>query len=307
VQDTNALNFGLQGRADWRALTNAALIGTVVGIGLGAGYLTAGLGHVALERAEAVRVALGPESGLVAASAELRGPQGLPANIDPDAAHMAAAAPTHARELDCLAQAVYFEARGESPRGQQAVATVVMNRVKNPNFPKTVCAVVYQGSTHHNGCQFSFACDGQAERVVEHTAWDRARAIAARTLSGFVLRDVGSATHFHTTGVDPEWGGKMLRVAQVGLHVFYRFNPHAPRAVQAEPDDDSVVFTSAPVAAPPAELRLAQALTTPEPAKPAVAEAPKPVEAAPAKAETPSPIAKTDAPISAKPQVATPS
>jgi hypothetical protein len=186
-------------------------------------------------------------------------PATQPAAPQPAATEAVAQAPTRARELDCLAQAVYFEARGESARGQQAVATVIMNRVKNPSFPKTVCGVVYQGANHH-GCQFSFACDGHAERVVEWDAWEQARKIAARALSGVVLRDVGSATHFHTTGVDPEWGSRMLRVAQVGLHVFYRRNPHAA-ARTLDDDDDPPQFAGR--AAEATSLRLAAAVVPP--------------------------------------------
>lgn len=164
-----------------------------------------------------------------------------------------------ARDLDCLTDAVYYEARGEDKRGQQAVATVVLNRVKNPSFPKSVCGVVFQRAS--GGCQFSFACDGSmhhGRREVD--AWDDARHIAARALSGYVLRDVGSATHFHTIDVAPGWGPKMLRVAQVGLHVFYRFNPHA-RDLQptAAPEPQHAVFASAPAGEAPT-LRLAAAL-----------------------------------------------
>jgi hypothetical protein len=309
------LPFGTKVRAEWRALTNAALIGAIVGAGLGAGYLTAGLGEAALRRAETVRVALGPEAGYAAGPeatsgvadqldrqagklrGQLRGTERLPAGLDPDAARVVATKPTHARELDCLAQAVYFEARGESARGQEAVATVIMNRVKNPNFPKTVCGVVYQGSARRHGCQFSFACDGQAERVVERSAWGRARTVAARTLSGAVLRDVGSATHFHTTSVAPGWGSQMLRTAQVGLHVFYRFNPHARRPAPVEAAADEAIFTSAPAAPPPVELRLAEMIPTPEAAMPA-AEA-KPVLKLPDL--LPTAPAKTEAPAPAKP------
>ena len=272
------MKLEIEARADWRVLTNAACVGAAVGLSLGAAYLGAGLGQVALSRGEAVRVALSSQPAFGAASApgSLRGLQAL----DPDTLRMANAPPTRARELDCLTQAVYFEARGESARGQQAVATVIMNRVKNPNFPKTVCGVVYQGSARRNGCQFSFACDGAAERVVEQTAWRRAHAVAARVLSGALLRDVGSATHFHTTGVSPDWGSRMLRVAQVGLHVFYRFNPNAPRApVLAGGKDDDAVFTSSTSPAP-TEIRLAEALTAPA-VEPMQSAAPKAPAAAP--------------------------
>ena len=306
-----------QVRADWRVLLSAAFIGSGVGLALGGGYLAGGLGPAAADHSQAVRIALdagaGFSQGAVRSAAALNsaiapanlGPQSPPpAGLDPDAKRVAAVRPTRARELDCLAQAVYFEARGESPRGQQAVATVIMNRVKNPSFPKTVCGVVYQGSAHHNGCQFSFACDGLAEHVVEANAWDRARKVAARVLSGAVLRDIGSATHFHTTGVDPDWGSRMLLVAQVGLHVFYRFNPHAPRV--AEPDDDATaVFASSPAAAPP-QLRLAEAMVVPLPdaGKPAS----PPAEAKPAAKAPEAPpagISKTDAATPAKPETST--
>ncbi|WP_309604464.1 cell wall hydrolase, partial [Phenylobacterium sp.] len=160
----------------------------------------------------------------------------------------------HGRELDCLTQAVYFEARGETPRGQAAVAQVVLNRVKHPAFPKTVCAVVFQGAATH-GCQFSFACDGSMRRGREAGAWDRARRIASRALSGAVAADIGSATHFHTTGVAPGWGPRMLRVTQVGLHVFYRFNPRG-RAFEAA--REHAVFASLPGPVP--TIRLASAL-----------------------------------------------
>ncbi|CAN5315815.1 cell wall hydrolase [soil metagenome] len=131
------------------------------------------------------------------------------------------------RELECLSEAVYYEARGETPSGQAAVAQVVLNRVRHPSFPKSICGVVFQGAYTHTGCQFSFACDGSMRRGREVGAWSRAQKIAARALSGAVMSEVGAATHFHTTGVAPGWGPRLLRVAQVGMHVFYRFGGRA--------------------------------------------------------------------------------
>ncbi len=131
------------------------------------------------------------------------------------------------RELDCLTQAVYYEARGETPSGQAAVAQVVLNRARNPAFPKSVCGVVFQRAGAKNGCQFSFACDGSTQRGREAGAWRRAQTIASRALDGFVMAEVGSATHFHTLNVAPMWGPRLLRVAQVGMHVFYRFGGRA--------------------------------------------------------------------------------
>jgi len=141
------------------------------------------------------------------------------------------------RELDCLAEAVYYEARGETPSGQAAVAQVVLNRVRHPAFPKSICGVVFQGAYRKIGCQFSFACDGSMNRGRERGAWGRAQKIASRALSGAVMNEVGSATHFHTTGVAPGWGPRLLKVAQVGMHVFYRFGGRAgaPGAFSSTP------------------------------------------------------------------------
>lgn len=141
--------------------------------------------------------------------------------------HLAGALET-SRELDCLTQAVYFEARGETAAGQAAVAQVVLNRVRNPAFPKTVCGVVFQGAARRVGCQFSFACDGSMRRGREMVAWNRSQHVAARALSGAVMGSVGDATHFHAINVQPGWGPNLLRVAQVGLHVFYKFGRNAP-------------------------------------------------------------------------------
>ncbi|MDI1365911.1 MAG: cell wall hydrolase [bacterium] len=146
------------------------------------------------------------------------------------------------RELDCLADAVYYEARGEGARGQAAVAQVVLNRVRHPAFPKSVCGVVFQGAARRTGCQFSFACDGSMNRTRERGAWGRAEKIASRALAGAVMAEVGAATHFHTTGVSPGWGPRLLRVGQVGLHVFYRFGGHAgaPGALSSSPAPSTV-------------------------------------------------------------------
>jgi spore germination cell wall hydrolase CwlJ-like protein len=125
------------------------------------------------------------------------------------------------RDLNCLTEAVYWEARGEGPAGMAAVAQVVLNRVRHPAFPKTVCGVVYQGAADGD-CQFSFACSTRHSRS-EDNMWVRAREIAARALSGHVMAQVGSATHFHAVSVAPDWMGNLQKVAQIGSHIFYRF------------------------------------------------------------------------------------
>lgn len=126
------------------------------------------------------------------------------------------------RDLECLAQAVYYEARGEGESGQAAVAQVVLNRVRHPAFPKSICAVVFQGARTPS-CQFSFACDGALHHPVDSLAWRRAERIAQRALDGAVAADVGNATHFHVAGLNTGWSASLQRVAQIGSHIFYKF------------------------------------------------------------------------------------
>src|SRR5215471_3346284 len=128
-----------------------------------------------------------------------------------------------AKAEKCLANAVYFEARGEPVRGQIAVAQVVMNRVFSGYYPNTVCGVVYQNAHRRLRCQFTFACDGIRDRITEPDAWDRAKEIARETLDGKLwLADVGKATHYHAYWVHPSWVREMARLYQIGVHTFYR-------------------------------------------------------------------------------------
>jgi spore germination cell wall hydrolase CwlJ-like protein len=123
----------------------------------------------------------------------------------------------------CLAQAIYFEARNEPARGQQAVAQVVLNRVFSPYYPKDVCSVVYQNAHRHLSCQFTFACDGKPEAVNERGAWQRASRIATQTLNARVwLPEVDKATHYHAAYVRPNWIRDMKVMVRYGLHTFYR-------------------------------------------------------------------------------------
>jgi hypothetical protein len=126
--------------------------------------------------------------------------------------------------LDCLTAAVYYEARSESEAGQRAVAQVVLNRVRHPAFPKSVCGVVYQGSARSTGCQFSFTCDGSLGHRREPEAWQRAREVAENALEGSVYAPVGLATHYHTTAIRPWWAASMARAVTVGSHIFYRWH-----------------------------------------------------------------------------------
>ena len=154
-----------------------------------------------------------------------------------------------ARDLDCLTSAVYYEARGESAAGQAAVAQVVLNRARHPAFPKSICGVVFQGAYGGGACQFSFACDGSMHARREGGAWARSRGVAAHALSGYVMPDVGNATSFHTVYVSPGWRSQMMRVAQVGSHIFYRFGGHtgAPDAFSRQPDRSTPEQVSHPI------------------------------------------------------------
>lgn len=126
-------------------------------------------------------------------------------------------------EQKCLAEAVYYEARGEAVKGQVAVAQVVLNRVRNPAYPSTICGVVYQNRNWLNACQFSFACDGQKHRVTESSHWRMAQQVAKTVSAGQIwLPEVGSSTHYHAVYVNPRWGGTMHKMAKIGLHIFYR-------------------------------------------------------------------------------------
>ncbi|WP_253343019.1 cell wall hydrolase [Sphingobium sp. OAS761] len=127
-----------------------------------------------------------------------------------------------ARATDCLAAAVLYEA-GDDAKGEEAVAQVVLNRVRHPAFPKTVCGVVFQGQERRTGCQFTFTCDGALARTPSTGAWDRARDIAKGALAGKVDRVVGLATHYHTDWVVPYWSGSLDKIAAVDTHLFFRW------------------------------------------------------------------------------------
>ncbi|MGI8840965.1 MAG: cell wall hydrolase [Caulobacteraceae bacterium] len=136
--------------------------------------------------------------------------------------YLPAAGPERERALLCLTQAIYYEAALEPTAGQEAVAQTVLNRVRHPAFPHTICGVVYQGA-QQPGCQFSFACDGARQRTPIAPFWQRAAAVAQQALSGFVMPAVGAATAYHADYVFPRWGPTLVKIAQIGAHIFYRF------------------------------------------------------------------------------------
>jgi len=139
-----------------------------------------------------------------------------------------------ARQHDCLSQAIYFEARGETQRGQVAVAEVIMNRVRSRAYPNSICGVVYQGSHRTTGCQFTFTCDGSLGHRPRGRAWERAQRVATAVMSGYTRPITQGATHYHTHAVNPVWNSGLVETTNVGSHVFYRFPRGAERAVYQE-------------------------------------------------------------------------
>lgn len=137
------------------------------------------------------------------------------------------------RERRCLATAIYFEARGEPVRGQIAVAQVILNRVRSPLFPETICGVVYQGQMHP-GCQFSFTCDGRTDNPRNDGQWALAQDIAKKITAGQLwLPEVGYSTYYHANYVSPSWVGDMNKVDKIGRHIFYKKRNEEPYLVEA--------------------------------------------------------------------------
>lgn len=130
--------------------------------------------------------------------------------------------PSRTRAIDCLASAAYYEAGGDT-EGQRAVVQVVLNRVRHPAFPATVCGVVYQGTERSTGCQFTFTCDGALRRLPAPSLWKKAQRIARQSIEGQVYAPVGLATHYHTDWVMPAWSGSLEKIGRVHTHLFFRW------------------------------------------------------------------------------------
>jgi hypothetical protein len=172
-----------------------------------------------------------------------------------------------ARQMRCLAEAVYFESRSEPEQGQAAVAQVVLNRVRSGIYPDTVCGVVYQDRERPFACQFSFACEGKSLRVEEPASWATATRIAQAVYDGTTYDpNLASAINYHAAYVRPFWAGTLKRLDRIGLHIFYAMRPGlywAPGALNGHGDQPPAV-AQAPAAAPQiAPLALAAALTLP--------------------------------------------
>lgn len=125
-------------------------------------------------------------------------------------------------EWACLAEALYFEARGESVKGQFAVAEVILNRVDSPQFPDTVCAVINQGTGRKYQCQFTYTCDGHKEIINEPRAFQRVGKVAKLMVNGAPRQLTDGATYYHTRAVSPRWSRKFARTTSIGEHHFYR-------------------------------------------------------------------------------------
>ncbi len=124
----------------------------------------------------------------------------------------------------CLTEALYFEARGESVKGQFAVAEVILNRVESARFPDSVCGVIHQGTGRKYQCQFTYTCDGREEYIGERQSYERVGKVARAMLDGRVGPLTNGATHYHTTSVRPSWASVYRQTAQIGVHIFYRHN-----------------------------------------------------------------------------------
>lgn len=179
-----------------------------------------------------------------------------------------AAAPEYGRALRCLTQAVYYEAALEPTEGQRAVAQVILNRVRDPNYPDSVCGVVYEGAERVTGCQFSFTCDGSLARAPVGWAWKRAATVAREALSGHVAARVGTATHYHADYVLPYWSPSLGKITQIGAHIFYRWRGSAgetaaftDRYAGREPFINEALYSRPRVARGADALTLANATT----------------------------------------------
>ncbi len=134
-----------------------------------------------------------------------------------------------ARQTNCLAEAIYYEARSETTDGQKAVAEVVLNRVGHRAFPNSVCGVVYPGAERTTGCQFSFTCDGSTAKLPKGKHWQKSKTIAKHMMIGANAPLTNRATHYHTTDVNPKWAPSLRKLRKYDTHVFYRFMPRKQR------------------------------------------------------------------------------
>lgn len=225
----SAAQLKLRARSLWRAYPRETL-----GIGLFGMVAAAAIGTVAISpssvgsRAEAEPPAPPPLiMRQIAPDQALKVNAEIPVNSGPNPTAapfvFKGSAEARTQALNCLASAIYYEAGNQDENGERAVAQVVLNRVRHPAFPASVCGVVYQGSTRPTGCQFTFTCDGSLNRQPDVDGWRRAIQVAEAALQGEVYGPVGWATHYHADYVVPYWSSTMAKNAVVGAHLFYRW------------------------------------------------------------------------------------
>jgi len=226
-----------------------------------------------------------PDARAMMVQAVLRGPS-TQASAEPT---VPAEQQVDARQHNCLSQAIYYEARGESQRGQIAVAEVIMNRVRSGYYPTSVCGVVFEGSHRSTGCQFTFTCDGTLNHRPRGRAWDRAQRVATAVMLGYTRPVTQGATHYHTHAVNAIWNSGLVQTTSIESHVFYRFPNRSERAHYQEAlarrratlgprrgaAQDDVLIPEADDAA----LQVIETAVTEE-AAPAAAATPAPVDAA---------------------------
>ena len=171
---------------------------------------------------------------------ELRARAALPDSVIVTRSPLALAQLESAAQAECLAEAMYYEARGEGIEGEKAVAEVVLQRTRDRDYPTTVCGVTYDGvQPDRRDCQFSFACDGTLRRPKDRYAWQRVQLLAEKILTGVVRLSgqTGHAVAYHSVNVAPLWAQAMLKTAQIGNHVFYKRDPLAQARPQQGQED----------------------------------------------------------------------
>jgi spore germination cell wall hydrolase CwlJ-like protein len=184
------------------------------------GELADRLGALMGQEREALEVV--PTERLAALTAAPEAPLTAESIAPETAAPTVVRGPTGGSEWECLTEALYFEARGESDPGVRAVAEVILNRVDHPEYPGSVCGVVNQGTGGRYQCQFTYTCDGLSDAVREPAAWDRVGQVATLMLGGAPRDLTDGATHYHTRAVSPSWAQRFPQTAAIGSHLFYR-------------------------------------------------------------------------------------
>lgn len=209
----------------FRRAALALLLGATAGAATAEPVLEARLASLLGSEAQAIAAIPQARAEVLTAppAAALRDLGSAPSGVSYDANFLASLPrASGGAEWECLAQALYFEARGESVRGMFAVAEVILNRVDSSAYPDSVCGVINQGTGRLYACQFTYTCDGTPERISEPRAYARVGKVAKVLMDGAPRTLTDGATHYHTRAVSPNWSRKFPRTASIGSHLFYR-------------------------------------------------------------------------------------